>query len=103
MKRIEFRLSMPGCPSWDGKWSGSGRNYTIVHKLTNTSFTKLMGSGVERTWIHHWPDGWTAQVTARLVPTGERLKKSDGFNGYDRMVRNILDHGDIENLPGDAT
>ena len=93
MKRIEFRLSMPGRASWDGGWSGEGRNYAIVRTLTDGDAAKLMNNTAEKGWFHRWPDGWTAQITARVVPSGERLKKSAGFCCYDWMVSNILDHG----------
>ena len=97
MKRIEFRLSMPGRASWDGKWSGAGKHYAIARTMTDENADKLMRGAVERSWNHHWPDGWTAEVTARVVPPGERLKKSAGFCGYDWMVANILDHGNTQN------
>lgn len=97
MKRIEFRLSMPGRGSWNGAWSGSERNYAIVRTMTDEAVKKLMGTdlgiAISKSWYHRWDDGWTAQVTARIVPAGERLKKSNGFCGYDWMVTNILDHG----------
>jgi hypothetical protein len=44
-------------------------------------------------WAHHWSDGWVALVEAQIVPPGKRLKKSAGFNGYEWMVSNIIDHG----------
>ena len=44
-------------------------------------------------WTHRWDDGWCAGICARVVPKGERLKKSAGFSGYDWMVANIIDHG----------
>jgi hypothetical protein len=90
MKRIEFRLSMPSCGSWNGKWSGADFNYTIVRKFTDAIADKLMQTA---SWSHRWNDGWCANISARIVPPGERLKKSDGFSGYDWMVANIIDHG----------
>jgi hypothetical protein len=98
MKRIEFLLSMPSRGSWDGGWSGSKRRYAIVRKMTDEAATKLMGTSIERSWSHCWGDGWTAQVTARVVTAGERLKRSDGFCGYDWMVANILDHGNTRTV-----
>jgi hypothetical protein len=93
VKRIEFRLSMPNRGSWNGEWSGAGRNYSIVRNLTDAKAEALLGPAGAASWCHCWTDGWTASVSARVVPKGERLRKSDGFSGYDWMVRNILDHG----------
>jgi len=91
MKRVEFRLTMPRRSSWDGKWSGEDRNYTIVKKITDKWAKKLGIKDSETTsWYYHWSDGWTACITARVMGKGERIKKSDGFFGYDRMVDNIL-------------
>ena len=94
MTRVQFRLSMPSCGSWNGKWSGEGRNYSIAHNMTDKGADALMGGMLVRTWSHRWEDGWCANISARIVPRGERLKKSDGFSGYDWMISNIIDHGD---------
>jgi hypothetical protein len=99
--RIEFRLSMPGRSSWDGKWSGEGRNYSLVRELADEDLAKLFGLAPENfdlskcrsSWTHRWSDGWLAEVSARVVPIKEELPKSDGFNGYDWMVDNILRNG----------
>lgn len=97
MTRVEFRLSMPGRSSWDGRWSGDGRNYTTVRSLTNEAAAKLFavegGFTAHKSWTHRWSDGWCAQIEARIVRTGERLKKSDGFCGYSWMVDNIIRTG----------
>ncbi len=99
--RVEFRLRMPGRASWDGKWSGEGRNYALVRDLSDDQATRLFGLPPERfdlskcrsSWTHRWSDGWIAEVSARVVPAGEELPKSDGFLGYDWMIDNILATG----------
>jgi hypothetical protein len=94
--RVEFRLTMSGCASWDGKWSGAGRNYSVVRTLTAERATELNLLPMRpfgAAWAHHWSDGWVALVKAQIVPPGKRLKKSAGFNGYEWMVSNIIDHG----------
>lgn len=93
MKRIEFSLGMSGVSAWDGRWSGSSKNYTIVRGLSSTRSAALLSGKDSATWFHHWPDGWCASVTARVMGKGERRKKSDGFCGYGWMVSNILSYG----------
>lgn len=93
---------MPGCPSWNGRWSGEGQNYFIVHDLSDDDLARLFelapGSfdltKCRRIWTHRWSDGWAAQVSARVMSADEDMSKSDGFNGYDWMVDNILRKGD---------
>ena len=93
MTRVEFRLAMPGRASWNGGWSGEGRNYSVVRDLSVADARILLrddSKNARREWAHHWSDGWCAVVTARVVPEGEELPKSDGFNGYEWMIDNIL-------------
>ncbi len=95
--RVEFRLTMPGVSTWSGRWSGESRNYTIVERLSKKALEKLkIEPGKTRTWFHDFGDGWCAQIDARVMEKGERAKKSDGFYGYDWMVRSILEHGKIK-------
>lgn len=91
MRRVEFRLSMPNVASWNGKWTGEGRNYSIVKKLSN-KLLAFLGLDIknEENWYHSWSDGWGANVHARVLEPGESVRKSDGFGGYDWMVKNIL-------------
>jgi hypothetical protein len=93
--RVEFRLGMPSIGSWDGKWSGSGRNYTVARELSLEDLERL-GITAEGTshWTHSWDDGWAASITARRLAPGERRKKSDGFCGYKWMVDRIVRWGD---------
>jgi hypothetical protein len=93
--RVEFKLSMPGKASWNGKWSGESYNHTRTKRLGEKALAKLMGGESERSWSYRWDDGWCACVTARVVPTGEKLKKSDGFAGYDWMISSIMSYDDI--------
>lgn len=95
--RVEFRLSMPGRASWNGRWSGEDKNYTIVRTLTASQaallFRAAHGYSQPASFFHRWSDGWCAEVSARILRAGERPKKSDGFHGYDWMVDNIIAHG----------
>jgi hypothetical protein len=91
--RVEFRLTMPNANTWNGRWSGEGRNYSIVKTLADRAAAALLEGKPTLSWFHSWDDGWCAEVTARVV--SGRLPKSDGFCGYDWMVANILRWGTI--------
>lgn len=91
MTRVEFRLTMPGCGSWNGKWSGELRNYTILRNIDDDQAAQLDG----RSWSYGWSDGWRAEVSARIVREGDMLKPSHDFNGYEWMVASILQYGKI--------
>jgi hypothetical protein len=101
MTRVEFKLSMPSRSSWDGRWSGDGKNYAVMRELSDEDLARLFDLASEnidsatccRVWRHRWSDGWIAEVAARVMPIGEELKKSDGFKGYDWMIDNILRTG----------
>jgi len=94
MKRVEFRLSMPGVASWNGRWSGEDRDYLIYKNLPDKKCDEIeIADGAS--WGYSWSDGWRASVSARIMNKGERKKKSCGFSGYDWMVRSILDKGHI--------
>lgn len=91
MKRVEFTLSMPGRASWDGRWSGEDQRFAVVRTVSDLKARELTAGPAY--WNHAWNDGWCAAVSARIMQPGERRKKSAGFNGYEWMVDNIIDHG----------
>ena len=91
--RVEFRLSMPGVSSWDGKWSGTGRNYVVYRSLTPSDIERLH---LPSSWRHAFGDGWAACVSARVMDCGERRSKTDGFCGYEWMIPRILRWGDTQ-------
>jgi hypothetical protein len=91
MTRVEFRLSMPNRASWNGKWSGEDRNYTLLRSVNDDQAAQLDG----RSWSYGWSDGWRAEVSARVVRDETTLKPSHGFHGYDWMVASILRYGKI--------
>lgn len=97
--RVLFRLSMPGVGSWNGKWSGSNRNYTITKRMGKKQLAQLgldiPGEGGPY-WEYSFDDGWRAGIEATVVETGVRIPKSEGFCGYDWMVDNIIRWGHPE-------
>ena len=92
-KRVEFTLSMPYVNSWNGKWSGTERNYTIIRFIKQSRINEL---NIPTSWRYDFGDGWGACVTACILSVGERAKKSDGFCGYDWMVDSICRHNQID-------
>jgi len=96
MNRVVFKLSMPNVGSWNGRWSGEERNYIIKKSVTDKKLTELGITDMKpASWYYSWGDGWGASVDCRLLKKGERLKKSNGFSGYDWMVTSIMDYGKI--------
>ena len=95
MRKVVFKLSMPNKGSWNGKWSGSGRNYIITKNLTDERLSFLGLDKKEQSWFYFFGDGWTACINARILDKGERLKKSNGFYGYEWMVSNIICDNEI--------
>jgi hypothetical protein len=98
---LAFKLSMPGCGSWDGKWSGEGRLYVIIrHVLKNEHPENIIQKSPYR---HGWNDGWAARIEVESVDAKEAAKlrrRSAGFCGYDWMVNNIINYGQT-NIPHD--
>ena len=86
---------MPSNNSWDGKWSGTKKNYTIRKNITDKTLTELFGDKTSNSWYYNFGDGWTAKVTGTLLNKGERAKKSDGFCGYNWMVNSIIWYNEI--------
>lgn len=86
--RYIFILSMPNNNSWNGKWSGEGRDYSVAKKLTAKQAAKLRDY-----YYYNFGDGWGAGVTVR--PAKPREKVSNNFCGYNWMIESILCHGEI--------
>ena len=96
---LAFTLSMPNSPSWNGQWSGAGRKYVITKsfrgKKEEEKAATLAYTGYYR---YNFSDGWSAGVNVDKVDSrqaAELRKESDGFCGYEWMVRSICEHGEI--------
>lgn len=92
MKRVVFTLSMPNVGSWNGKWTGEGRNYTITRTLKDDKATEIV---TKSPFYYSFGDGWCASIAIRILSVGEIVKKSNGFYGYDWMVDSIERAGKI--------
>ena len=97
---LAFRLYMPGVKSWNGRWSGEGKDYvkvvTLRGKAGETKGQQLMSHG---SYHYDFGDGWRARVDVEEVGSAgaARLRrKSAGFCGYDWMVDSIVKNGRIE-------
>jgi len=102
---LAFRLSMPGVSSWNGRWSGEGRDYVKVVNLGRTQKAEKKGRAlVEKgSFYHSFGDGWTACVSVEEVDARQAAtlrRKSAGFCGYDWMVESIRWHGEIRSSNG---
>lgn len=97
MRRVKFTLSMPNVGSWNGKWSGSDKKYFRVFKMNDTEIKHLLQDTDTRYWYYDFGDGWGAGIMANIVPSGQKLPKSDGFCGYDWMIDSIIKYDDIYN------
>lgn len=98
---LAFFLHMPGCPSWNGRWSGellplTGRHYVIVKTFrTKAGREKANELVIQGCYPYRWDDGWAARIDVREVDskTARKLRKhSAGFCGYEWMVDSILRH-----------
>ena len=100
MTALVYSLSMPGCPSWNGRWSGEGRCYAIVEtipagKKYAEKAEQIVANGP---YSYRWSDGWCASIRVHIAERTEinRIRRaSHGFCGYDWMVQSIKEHGDI--------
>ena len=103
MRYLMFKLGMPRTNSWNNNYSGESRNYLRIVRLydrsaatkieTEERIKKLSGY-----YYHDFGDGWGASVTVQEVDQADvkKLEKSsDGFDGYDWMIKSILNHGEI--------
>ena len=90
---ILFKLTMPNIGSWNDKWSGSNRNYSRV--MHDKDVPKELW---DKDFYYGWDDGWTACVSVSHMnykDAQKENKRSDGFSGYDWMIRSIIKYGEI--------
>jgi hypothetical protein len=96
---LAFRLSMPNCASWNGKWSGEGRKYVIVKTFKSKKQIEQAQSIVKTGYYHYsWSDGWGAGIRVSEVDSAQARKlrkESQGFAGYNWMVDSIMQYGKI--------
>lgn len=89
-----FSLSMPNVGSWNGKWTGEGKIYARVFKVSKKN-DKIKDGDYFR---YNFGDGWSAGVSIKFVDGNEAVKirrKTSGFCNYEWMIKSIIEHGEI--------
>lgn len=87
-RRIIFELSMPSNNSWNGKWTGEGKKYTVARTLPGAKASEL-----KPRYTYSFGDGWVAAVSIREA--APREKATDRFCGYEWMIASILSRNAI--------
>lgn len=96
---LAFRLSMPGVKSWNGRWSGEGKDYVKVVTLRGKA-SKIKGQQILSHGSYHYDfgDGWRARIDVEQIDSAQsaRLRRREAsFCGYDWMVDSIVKFGKI--------
>ena len=90
---VAFELTMPGCPAWNGKWSGDGHLYVKV-----VDESRVPKELINNKYYHKWNDGWEACISVYKVTANEGrklVKQSAGLSGYGWMVDALIKYGRI--------
>ena len=97
---ILFKLTMPQCGSWNGKWSGENRDYSQVINFGRTKKGIENGKSIlaKKHFYYDFGDEWTAMIGVQEIDGKEatriRRKRQD-FCGYDWMIMSIIENGII--------
>ncbi len=86
---------MPGVASWNGRWSGEGKLYAVVRKVSDKKAAEIL---VKPYYSYGWSDGWRAAINVKKCEGHETRiirKRSSGFCGYEWMIDSILVRGKI--------
>ncbi len=89
-KRMIFELSMPSNNSWNNKWTGADKVYTVAKSVSEKKAKELAEKDY---YAYSFGDGWVAGVTVR--PAKPREKATNKFCGYNWMIDSIIYHGEI--------
>ncbi len=96
---VAFKLTMPSCGSWNGKWSGNESLYARVRSFTAEQVKQLnIADKLDKDFNYRWDDGWCANVEVNKINAKQAKdirKNSKGFYGYDWMIKSIIENGDI--------
>ncbi len=97
---ICFELSMPRNNAWNNKWTGEDNCYVIVENFGKNKKAQELAINILYTKEFHYDfgDGWLACISVRRITKDEAKqlrKKSEGFAGYEWMVKSIKDKLEI--------
>ena len=102
---ISFEYHTTQIGSWDKKWSGSGKVFAKLKTISKEQKEKLekMGFAIQKGKSHSFhydfQDGWACNVTMTVGTKKEFqsiMRQSQGFLGYDWMIQDILENGQID-------
>lgn len=94
---ILFTFTMPRFNTWNNRWTGEGRKYTRScrgFRYGKKIYKKLK----EGNFQYDFGDGWVANVNVKFVTKSEAKEadmKSEGFCGYEWMIDQLKETGDI--------
>lgn len=95
--QLAFILTMPGSPSWNGRWSGDGKLFCVTKTFRGAKQGAKAKSIIDnQPYWYRWDDGWCARIEVREVDAKEAAslrKQSAGFRGYEWMVETIIQYG----------
>ncbi len=95
---LSFTLSMPNNNSWDGKWSGEDDLYVRTKNFTAKQIDISYPIREKGYFHYNFGDGWSAGIDVKEITSQEGAKlrkKSKGFCGYDWMIGEIIQYGEI--------
>lgn len=91
---VAFILTMPGCPTWNGRWSGDGKLYAQVKRYKK----QPRNLKIDHDYQYRWSDGWMVNIEVKLIDSREASKirkASKGMFGYEWMISSIEAYGEI--------
>lgn len=107
---LQFELFMSKIGSWDGKWSGAGKQYIIIQAVDSNIFNRIITdtsiSGNKlifnpRKYSYDFKDGWEVTIVVSATTSKSlklnKLYRKNGFAGYEWMVFSIIKHNEILN------
>lgn len=84
---LRFELTMPNVGSWNGVDTGNKSGHFIFMNIPKEKAEQIVG----KNFSYNFGDGWRANVEV----TKNKRSKSNGFRGYDWMIKEIIEHGRI--------
>ena len=87
---LRFEITMPNNNAWNGVDTGNKGGHYAFRNVDKATADKLDGTN----HYYNFGDGWGANVKVKK----ERKCKTQGFRGYDWMIDEILEYGEIKKV-----